>query len=143
METGQYFSRTGFAGGHEQGVIAVLQKQYDACVTWASGQGELSEGYSRGNLRAMVDKGMLKMSDLRILWTSDPIPNGPTACRSDLPASFKEDMKLFHLALPKVNPEVYRQIERGAGTGYRAVTHANFQLIVDLRREEATERRRR
>ena len=143
VESGQYFSRTGFAGGHEQGVIAVLQKQYDACVTWASGQGEMSEGYTRGNLRAMVDKGMLKMSDLRILWTSDPIPNGPTACRTDLPAAFKEDMKLFHLALPKVNPEVYRQIERGAGTGYREVTHANFQFIVDLRREEAAERRRR
>jgi phosphonate transport system substrate-binding protein len=28
-----YFSRTGFAGGHEQGVVAVLQRQYDAAVT--------------------------------------------------------------------------------------------------------------
>jgi phosphonate transport system substrate-binding protein len=143
VESGQYFSRTGFAGGHEQGVIAVLQKQYDGAVTWASGQGEVAEGYSRGNLRAMVDKGMLKMADLRILWTSDPIPNGPLASRSDLPAAFKEDMTLFHLALPKSHPDIYRQIERGAGTGYREVTHANFQLIVDLRKEEAADRRRR
>ncbi|NDG48930.1 MAG: phosphate/phosphite/phosphonate ABC transporter substrate-binding protein [Rhodospirillales bacterium] len=143
VESGQYFSRTGFAGGHEQGVVAVLQRQYDGAVTWVSGQGEPAQGYSRGNLRAMVDKGMLNMADLRVLWMSDPIPNGPIAARTDLPAAFKEDMKLFHLALPKSHPQIYEQIERGGGTGYREAAHSLFQIIVDLRREEAAERRRR
>ena len=143
VENGQYFSRTGFAGGHEQGVVAVLQRQYDGAVTWVSGQGEPAQGYSRGNLRAMVDKGMLNMADLRVLWMSDPIPNGPIAARTDLPAAFKEDMKLFHLALPKSHPHIYEQIERGGGTGYREAAHSLFQIIVDLRREEAAERRRR
>ena len=143
VESGQYFSRTGFAGGHEQGVVAVLQRQYDGAVTWASGQGEVSQGYSRGNLRAMVDKGMLNMADLRIIWTSDPIPNGPLTARSALPAAFKEDMKRFHLALPKTNPTIYREIERGGGTGYREVRHADYEMIVELRRDEAAARRRR
>jgi phosphonate transport system substrate-binding protein len=66
LEAGQYFSRTGF-GGHEQAVVAVLQRQYDAAVTWASGQGDEAQGYSRGNLRAMVEKGMLDMRDLCIV----------------------------------------------------------------------------
>ncbi len=143
VESGQYFSRTGFAGGHEQGVVALLQRQFDAAVTWASGQGEQSQGFSRGNLRAMVDKGMLNMNDLRIIWTSDPIINGPLTVRTAVPATLKEDMKMFHLALPKSHPAIYEQIERGGGTGYREVTHAQFQLLVDLRREEAAERRRR
>ena len=143
VESGQYFSRTGFAGGHEQGVVAVLQKQYDGAVTWASGQGDVAQGYSRGNLRAMVDKGMLNMADLRVIWTSDPIPNGPLTARSALPAAFKEDMKRFHLALPKTRPDIYQQVERGGGTGYREVTHETFAMIVDLRREEAAARRRR
>lgn len=143
VESGQYFSRTGFAGGHEQGVVAVLQRQYDGAVTWASGQGDVAQGYSRGNLRAMVDKGMLNMSDLRVIWTSDPIPNGPLTARSALPAAFKEDMKRFHLALPKAHPDIYRQVERGGGTGYREVNHQTFDLIVELRREEAAARRRR
>lgn len=143
VESGQYFSRTGFAGGHEQGVVAVLQRQYDGAVTWASGQGDPAQGFSRGNLRAMVEKGMLNMSDLRIIWTSDPIPNGPLAVRTALPAAFKEDMTRFHLALPKTHPDVYQQIERGGGTGYREVTHDTFSMIVDLRREEAAARRRR
>src|SRR3984957_16327029 len=38
---GAYFSRPGFAGGHEQGIVAVLNKQYDAAVTWTSGQGDI------------------------------------------------------------------------------------------------------
>ncbi len=143
VESGQYFARTGFAGGHEQGVIAVLQRQYDAAVTWASGQGDVAQGFSRGNLRAMVDKGMLNMGDLRIIWTSEPIVNGPHTARTELPAAFKEDWKTFHLALPKSHPEIYRQVERGAGTGYREVRHADYELIVEIRREEAAARRRR
>jgi phosphonate transport system substrate-binding protein len=142
-EGSKYFSRTGFAGGHEQGVVAVLQRQYDAAVTWASGQGNEAEGFSRGNLHAMVEKKMLDMKDLRIIWRSTPIPNGPTAVRTDLPAEFKEDMTLFHLALPKSHPAIYRDVERGGGTGYREAKHEDFQLIVDLRKAEANERRRR
>ncbi|PZW45630.1 phosphonate transport system substrate-binding protein [Humitalea rosea] len=143
VEPGQYFSRTGFAGGHEQGVVAVLQGQYDGACTWASGQGDESKGFSRGNLAAMVEKGMLNMRDLRIIWKSAPIPNGPLTVRTTLPASFKEDMKLFHLALPKAHPAIYRDVERGGGTGYREVTHADYQVIVDLRLDEAAQRRRR
>jgi len=143
VESGQYFSRTGFAGGHEQGVIAVVQRQYDAAVTWASGQGAEDEGFTRGNLRAMVDKGLLDMRQMRVIWRSEPILNGPLTVRRDLPESFKEDMRLFHLGLPKAHPALYRQIERGAGTGYREVRHSDFELFVRMRQEEAAARRRR
>jgi phosphonate transport system substrate-binding protein len=138
-----FFSRTGFGGGHEQAVVAVLQRQYDAAVTWASGQGEVSEGFTRGNLRAMVQKGMLNMRDLRIIWTSRPILNGPFTVRRDLPQAFKDDLLAFHVALATAHPQVYAQIERGGGQGYAPVNHSMFEPIVQLRREEAAERRRR
>ena len=143
LENGQYFSRTGFAGGHEQGIVALLQRQFDAAVTWTSGQGDIAQGHTRGNLRAMVEKGMLNMRDLRIIWTSDPIINGPITGRSELPQSFKDDITNFHLALPKSHPAIYEQIERGGGTGYRTVTHSQYGFLVEMRREEAAERRRR
>lgn len=142
-EPGKFFSRTGFGGGHEQAVVAVLQKQYDAAVTWASGQGEESQGFSRGNLQAMVAKGMLDMKDLRIIWKSRPILNGPLTVRKDTPDAFKQDIRAFHLALPKAYPAIYEQIERGGGTGYRAVKHEDFQLFIDMRRSEAAARRAR
>jgi len=143
VEPGQFFGRTGFGGGHEQAVVAVLQRQFDAAVTWTSGQGDESRGFSRGNLTAMVQKGLLNMADLRIIWRSEPILNGPLVTRTDLPAAFKEDIKCFHLALPRVHPQIYQQIERGGGSGYREVRHQDFELFVELRREEAAARRRR
>lgn len=139
----EYFASTGFGGGHEQAVVAVLQRQYDAAVTWASGQGEESQGFTRGNLRAMVQKGMLNMADLRIIWRSRPILNGPMTVRKDLPDAFKRDFTQFHLALASAHPQIYAQIERGGGQGYAPVTHEMFEPIVQLRREEAAERRRR
>jgi phosphonate transport system substrate-binding protein len=123
--------------------VAVLQRQYDAAVTWTSGQGDEAQGFSRGNLAAMVQKGLLNMRDLRIIWRSEPILNGPMGTRTDLPAAFKEDIKRFHLALPKTHPDIYKQIERGGGMGYREVRHQDFELFVELRREEAAARRRR
>lgn len=143
VESGQYFGRTGFGGGHEQAVVALLQRQYDAAVTWASGIGEISEGFSRGNLRAMVEKGMLRMSDIRIIWQSRPIQNGPIAMRTDVPPEFREDITRFYLALPRAHPAVFEQIARGTGAGFREVRHEDYEVFVEMRREEGAARRRR
>ena len=136
LADGKYFSKVGFAGGHEQGVIAVLNKQYDACVTWTSGQGEKSEGYSRGNLRSMVDKGMLKMSDVNIIWQSGKIPNGPFAVRSALPADLKKLLTEIMLDLPKSHPDIYKAIEQGSGVGYVPGTMDLYKDIIELREAE-------
>jgi len=40
IDINTYFSRTGFAGGQEQGVVAVLNRQYDAGVTATSAEGK-------------------------------------------------------------------------------------------------------
>ena len=136
LTDGAYFTHTGFAGGHEQGVVAVLNKQYDGCVTWTSGQGEKSEGYSRGNLRSMVDRGMLKMSDVNIIWQSGKIPNGPWALRTALPADLKKEFTDIMLDLPKSHPDIYVALEKGAGVGYVPASMDLFQDIIDLREAE-------
>ena len=136
LEDGAYFSKTGFSGGHEQGVVAVLNKQYDAAVTWTSGQGEESEGYTRGNLRSMVDRKMLNMSDIRIIWQSGKIPNGPWAVRTALPAELKRSFTAFLLELPTSHRKVYDDIEQGSGVGFAPATMTLYQDIIDLRLAE-------
>jgi phosphonate transport system substrate-binding protein len=138
-----FFGRTGFAGGHDQALVAVLQKQYDAGVCWSSGQGDESKGYSRGVLTAAVEKGLLNMKDIRVIWRSRPIQNGPVVVRADLPASFKRDMVDFHLALPAAHPEIHKAVERGSAIGWLPTKHEDYAVFVDMRRAEATERRRR
>lgn len=142
-ESGKYFSRTGFAGGHEQGVVAVLNKQYDAGMTWTSGVGDVADGYSRGALRMMVDKKMLAMNQLRIIWTSRPILNGPLTVRKDTPEAFQQDMLDFHLALPTAHPDIYHSVDMGNGKGWVPVQHADFQPFIDMLQQEAAQRRRR
>jgi phosphonate transport system substrate-binding protein len=138
-----YFSRTGFAGGHEQGVVAVLNHQYDAGVTWTSGQGDIAQGYTRGMLRMMVDKKMLSMNDVRIIWKSRPIENGPLTVRKSTPAAFQADMLAFHLALPIAHPDIYHSVDMGSGKGWVPVTHADYQVFVDMLQQEASERHKR
>ncbi len=138
-----YFSRNAIAGGHEQAVVAVLNRQYDAGVTASSDQGEESRGFTRGTFRLMVDKGQLDMRDIRIIWRSRPIPGGMIAARADLPQSFKDDMCAFHMALPGAHPDIYRQIERGTGAGYGLADHAMYEPILAMVRAEAQARRQR
>jgi phosphonate transport system substrate-binding protein len=136
LADGAYFSRTGFAGGHEQGIVAVLNKQYDACVTWTSGQGDITQGYSRGTLRGMVDRGMLKMSDVNIIWQSGKLPNGPWVLRSTLPPDLKAVIRDFMLDLPKSHKDVYDAVEQGAGIGYVPATMELYKDIIELREAE-------
>lgn len=136
LTPGHYFSTLGFSGGHEQGVVAVLNKQYDAAATWTSGQGDPAIGYSRGNLRSMVDKKMLKMSDIRVLWQSGKIPNGPWAVRTDLPSDLKAEFTKFLLDLPSGNKKVYDDVEQGTGIGYAPATMDLYKDIIELRAAE-------
>jgi len=131
-----YFSRTGFGGGHEQAVIAVLEGQYDAGVTWVSGQGEPSEGYSRGNLRRMVDNGLLDMNDIRVIWESELIPNGPVVIRKDVPQEVKDIVTDLLANQLETDPECYRSVSFGEGQGWVEVDHEFFAGIVAMREAE-------
>ena len=142
-EPGKYFGRTGFGGGHEQAVVAVLNKQYDAGVTWASGIGDVNEGYTRGALRIMVEKKLLDMKDLRIIWKSRPIVNGPLAVRGDTPPEFKADMLALHRAIPKTNPDIFHSMDMGSSIDWVPVTHKDYQVFVDMLQAEADQRRKR
>ena len=143
LDTTTYFSRTGFAGGHEQAVVAVLGGQYDAGVTWTSGLGDEAQGYTRGALRTMVEKKMLDMGKLRLIWRSRPIMNGPLTLRSDTPKAFQDDMLALHLAMPQANPAVYQSVNMGSGPGFKPVTQADYEPFIDMIKAEAADRRQR
>ena len=136
-----FFSRAGFAGGHAQAVISVVQGQYDSGVTWVSGQGKVEEGYSRGNLRIMVDAGQLDIKDIRVIELFGPIPNGPWVARKDLPAEFKAELIAIMETLHVDQPVLYEAVSSGGGQGYKAVEHSFFEKIIALRAEERAARR--
>lgn len=134
MPVEEYFSETGFGGGHENLVLAVVDGQFDAGVTWGSGVGEFAEGYTSGNIRSMVDKGMLDMEDVVELWKSPLIPNGPIVLRSTLDQETKDKIEAFLKALPETNYECFRAAQAGDYKGYVEVEPGFYDAIIAARK---------
>jgi phosphonate transport system substrate-binding protein len=84
----------------------------------------------------MVDRGMLKMSDVNIIWQSGKIPNGPWGIRGALPAGLKQAFAEVMLDLPKSQIDIYNQLEQGSGVGYIPATMDLYKDIIDLRQAE-------
>ena len=138
----EFFSRTGFAGGHEQAIIAVLNGQYDAGATWVSGQGAVEKGYTRGVFRNMIKKGLLDMDKLRVIWLSKFIMNGPHVIRKDLPLEFKEELIKHNLDLQEKDEQCFKEITFGESQGFIKVSHKNYENIVEIRNFIRKQRRR-
>ncbi|MDF1792266.1 MAG: phosphonate ABC transporter substrate-binding protein [Thalassobaculaceae bacterium] len=136
-----FFSKTGFGGGHEQAVVAVLNGQYDAGVTWTSGVGEKAAGYSRGNLRKMVDKGALNMDDIRIIWQSNLITNGPVVVRKAVPQTLKDQVRGILVSLPIEDRDCAEAVAGGKLNGFAPIGHDFYKPIIEMRRELLAARR--
>jgi phosphonate transport system substrate-binding protein len=143
IDPDKFFGKTIFAGGHEQGVVAVVGGQADAGVVWSSTVGDAAKGFSRGIFTRMVDQKLLKMSDIRIIEKFGPIVNGPVVIRSSLPADYKAALTKAMMDLPKENPSAYRALASGDTPGFTPVTHKDYELIVQMRQDEEKARRQR
>jgi phosphonate transport system substrate-binding protein len=137
LEPEKHFSKVVFSGGHEQSIIGVLDKAYDGAITWTNDV----EKHTRGGLHMMLQRGVLKKEDIRIIWVSDLIPNPVIAIRSDLPKEMKAELKAMFLNLHRDDPKVFKEVVRGESQGYKEVEHSVYQIAVDLRQQLAKERR--
>jgi phosphonate transport system substrate-binding protein len=112
----EYFSKVIFAGTHENSILAVAK-------------GTVEVGASNDqNYQTALDKGAIKASDVRIIWTSKPIPNGPTAIRKDLPESLRKAVKAAFLAFK--DPQA---LDGFNIKGYLEVAEKDFDPIRDAR----------
>lgn len=130
----EFFGETGFGGGHENLVLEVVKGTFAAGTTWGSGVGEFKDGYSSGNLRKMVDKGILDMNDLVELWRSPLIPNGPIVVRSSMDGDMKAKFKQFMVDLPKTDAACFSAIQGGEFTGYTEVNVDFYKPIIEARK---------
>ncbi|MBK5566997.1 phosphonate ABC transporter substrate-binding protein [Ensifer sp. SSB1] len=130
----EFFGETGFGGGHENLVLEVVKGTFDAGTTFGSGVGEFKDGYTSGNLKKMVDKGILDMNDLVELWKSPLIPNGPVVVRTSMNDDMKAKFKQFMLDLPKTDAACFSAIQGGDFTGFTEVNVDFYKPIIDARK---------
>ena len=129
-----HFGKTVFSGGHENNVLAVMNGDVDAGVTWTSGVGEWSEGYSSGNLRKMVDKGILNMDDLQLVWKSNLIPNGPVVVGKDMPQEMVDALYAGYQWVHKNDPECMEGVVGGEIKEWVRIDHSHYDTIVKARK---------
>jgi phosphonate transport system substrate-binding protein len=136
MDNGVYFGEVVFTGGHEQTIVAVVNGDVDAGVTWADGQGEWEDGYNSGALRKAVDSGIVDMNDIVEIWRSKPIPEGPIVLRKALPADVKTKMTELVGGMHEKDAQCAYNIAAGDTAGFRPITHDAYQTMIDLRKAQ-------
>ncbi|WP_150525645.1 phosphonate ABC transporter substrate-binding protein [Roseibium sediminis] len=129
-----YFASTGFGGGHENGVLEMLKGNFDVQVTWSSGVGAFEDGFTSGNIRKMVDKGLLDMDDVVEVWRSPLIPNGPIVVSNKLDKDIRAKFVDFMKALPETDKECFAAIQGGDFKGFTEVDHSFYEAIVAARK---------
>lgn len=134
MKPGDYFGDVVFTGGHEQTIVAVVNKDVDGGVTWADGQGAWEDGYNSGALRKAVDSGIVDMNDIVQIWKSKPIPEGPIVLRKALPADVKTKMVDLIQGLHAKDKDCAYKMAAGETAGFKPITHDAYQTMIELRK---------
>ena len=130
----EYF-KSPLSGGHPQSVLGVLRGTYDAAFTWTSKNDNI------GNLRAMMNRGLLKREDIRVIWTSDPLPSPPVVIRKDLPLEMRADLEKLFIRLKDHDMALAESVAQGKTNGMVRVYHEDYRLICQAAELERAARK--
>lgn len=129
------FSSVTFSGGHEQDILGVLNGQFEGAVTWTSLIGDRETGYTSGAFGRLIrmDHPDL-MKQIRIIWQSPLIPNGPILVSNNLPADFKAKVVATIKKLDKEDHGCF--VKAVGGTQHIGpATVADYQNIIDMKHD--------
>lgn len=137
MKPGDHFGDVVFVGGHEQTIVAVQNGDVDGGVSWADGLGNWEDGFNSGAFRKAVDAGLVDMTQLKEIWRSKVIPEGPIVLRKDLPESVKLQVTGFLASLPSMDPECAYGFMAGEIKAIAPISHADYVSIVEARKAKS------
>jgi phosphonate transport system substrate-binding protein len=130
------FYTSPLSGGHPQSVLGVLKGTYDGAFTWTT------KGDSFGNIRKMIDKGLLKREQIRVIWTSKPLPSPPVVIRKDLPLELRADLMKLFVRLKDHDMKVAEAVAQGRTNGLVAVYHEDYELFCEASKAASAAKKR-
>jgi phosphonate transport system substrate-binding protein len=122
----KYFNSP-LSGGHQQTIVGVLNGTYAGGFTWTT----RNDGF--GAIRKMVDKGLLKRDQIRVIWTSKLIPTPPVVIRSDLPLAMKFDLVKLFIRLQEREPKLAEAVAQGHTLGMKRVYLEDYEAIIEAK----------
>jgi phosphonate transport system substrate-binding protein len=116
------FKRVLYADGHLADLMAIKSGKVDA------------GGFSQAYMTRLIAEGKMKPDDIRVIWTSELIPNEPIAVRKDLPEQLKKEIRAAILAIPSKDPALWANLSKSvysadSGTTYIPVSDATYDRL--------------
>ena len=133
IDPDKFFSKTVFAGSHENAVLALAQGTADVCANWWNAEDD-------SNLTRMLNKGMVKTADgapmkkedFRIILKSPLIINSPYAYLSDLPTELKAAIKKAFLEAATKDKDAFAKLSDGKNLPWQEVANSDYDKTVEL-----------
>jgi len=129
-----FFGETAFSGSHENSVMALMNGVFDGAATWYRSE-------ERSNMTRMEGKGMIEPGQWRIIWKTPRLPSSPWAMSTSKPVEMRQDVKNMLMNMKEKSPEAWAALTDGKASGYREVTHADYEAIVRMIKSNERQRR--
>ena len=78
-------------------------------MTAVSGKTDVA-AVASSTFQRMIERGVISEDEVRILWRSDWMPNGPISVRGALPEDLKKALQDAYVSLPQEDPETWELI---------------------------------
>ena len=121
----KFFSKVVYAGSHENAVMALEQGSVDVAFDWWNSD-------SDSNLTRMVNKGMVRKQDFRIIFTSPLLPGAPYAVLASLPDDLKVAIKTAFVEGPHNDKAAFDRLSDGKDRGFKAVGQDDYKAAIEL-----------
>ncbi|MEO3416699.1 phosphate/phosphite/phosphonate ABC transporter substrate-binding protein [Roseovarius sp. CAU 1744] len=115
-----HFSRVVYTGGHDLSAIAVLEEQVDVAFV------------ATHRLDNVIDRGLAKMEDYNLIWSSPVIPQDPFVVSGKLCDDLVEQIKGAFLTLNE-SDEGREYLKNVNASKFVAMTDADYDIIRALK----------
>jgi phosphonate transport system substrate-binding protein len=109
------FKKVVFAGNHLATVMTVKSGKVDAA------------GFMKGMLDRLITEHKVAPDAVRVIWTSELIPEGPYSVRKALPEQLKKDIQTALVDMPSRDPALWANLS----SLYRTPDRGNTIIVVN------------
>jgi len=125
IDVDSFFGKSIITGSHENGIIALDKGTVDCAADWWNADDD-------SNLTRMVNKGMAKKGDFRIIFKMPILPGSPYAFLSDLPDDLKKAILTAFMDAPTKDKAAFDRLSDGKDKGFVQVSHKDYADIVEM-----------
>lgn len=130
MDIDNYFGKVAYTGSHELSSVAVVKGKVDAAFV------------ATHRFDNVVNKGEAKLSDVKVLWQSAPIPQDPFVYRNTLCDDIKKNIRETFLGLTKEG-DAKKFLDNVKSDKFVPMKSSDYDIIRDLKKAKDARKKKK